>query len=148
MTAKTLYRIASVVFLLFAAGHTFGFLSFTPPTAEGLAVRDAMNSVHFTVRGSTFSYGAFYRGFGLSATASMLFQAFLAWQLGAMVSSAPRVAASIGWGLFVLQLSGVALSILYFSLPPAIFSLAVAALVGLAAWRSAPRGRAAQSAAE
>jgi len=43
MKAVTLYRIASVLLVLFAAGHTFGFLKFKPSSAEGLAVRDAMN---------------------------------------------------------------------------------------------------------
>jgi hypothetical protein len=51
MTGASLYRTASVVFILFAAGHTFGFLNFTPPTAAGIAARDAMNNVHFTVGG-------------------------------------------------------------------------------------------------
>jgi hypothetical protein len=147
MTSVSLYRTASVVFVLFAVGHTIGFLSFTPPTAEGIAVRDAMNNVHFTVGGASFSYGGFYRGFGLSATVSMLFQAFLAWQLGAIVRLAPRAAASIGWGLCVPQLVGFALSCIYFSVGPAFLSLAVAACLGLAAWRSEPRGRAAQPAA-
>jgi hypothetical protein len=44
MSATLLFRIASIVFLLFALGHTFGFLSFKPPTAEGLAVQKAMNA--------------------------------------------------------------------------------------------------------
>lgn len=131
--ACALYRAAAVVFVLFAAGHTFGFLSFTPPTAEGVAVRDAMDRVHFSVGNASFSYGGFYRGFGLSATASMLFQAFLAWQLGAMVRTAPRAASSIGWGLCILQVVGFALSCLYFAIAPALFSLAVAVLIGLAA---------------
>jgi hypothetical protein len=147
MTSVSLYRTASVVFLLFAAGHTFGFLGFTPPTAEGLAVRDAMNQVHFTVRGATYSYGGFYRGFGLSATAAMLFQAFLAWQLAAIVRQAPRAAASVGWGLCALQLAGFALSCLYFAVAPAMFSLAAAGLIGIAAWRSETRRRNAPAAA-
>jgi len=47
MNATLLYRIASVLLILFAAGHTIGFLNFTPPTAEGIAVRDAMQNVQF-----------------------------------------------------------------------------------------------------
>jgi len=108
-------------------------------TAEGIAVRDAMNRVHFAVGGSTFSYGGFYRGFGLSATVSMLFEAFLAWQLAAAVRTAPRAVASIGWGLCVVQVMGFVLSCIYFSPVPALFSLAVAACLGLAAWRSTDR---------
>jgi hypothetical protein len=144
VTATALYRTAAAIFVLFAAGHTFGFLTFTPPSAKGIAVRDAMNNVHFAIDGATFSYGNFYRGFGLSITASMLFSAFLAWQLGALVQAAPRAAASIAWGFCALQLAGFALSCIYISLVPALFSLAVAACLGFAAWRSMPRGRAAQ----
>jgi hypothetical protein len=136
MTSRSLYLISSVVFVLFAAGHTFGFLSFTPPTAEGIAARDAMNNVHFTVGGATFSYGGFYRGFGLSATVSMLFSAFLTWRLSSIVRTAPLAAASIAWGLCAVQVVGFVLSCIYFSLPPAIFSLALGACLGFAAWRS------------
>lgn len=136
MSTASLYRTAAVVFVLFAAGHTAGFLSFTPPTQEGIAVRDAMSNVHFTVHGSTFSYGGFYRGFGLSATISMLFQAFLAWQLAAAARLAPRVAASITWALAAVQVSGFVLSCLYFAIPPAVFSLALAILLGYAARRT------------
>jgi len=60
MSATLLYRIASVLLLLFALGHTVGFLKFKPPTAEGVAVRDAMTNVHFQVSGR----GGFYRGLG------------------------------------------------------------------------------------
>ena len=41
MISAKLYRTAAIVFLLFAAGHTFGFLTLTPPTSEAIAVRDA-----------------------------------------------------------------------------------------------------------
>ena len=57
MSATLLYRIAAVVFVLFAFGHTFGFLSFRPPSLEGRAVYDSMNNVHFQVGWESFSYG-------------------------------------------------------------------------------------------
>jgi hypothetical protein len=38
MNATLLYRIAAGLFILFAIGHTSGFLSFRPSTGEGLAV--------------------------------------------------------------------------------------------------------------
>jgi hypothetical protein len=135
MSNTALYRIASVLFILFAAGHTFGFLNFTPPTAAGIAVRDAMNNVHFTADGETFSYGEFYRGLGLSATVFLLFQAFLAWQLGSMARKAPQLAAPIAWGLSLVQVLGVAISCRYLASIPAIFSLVLAICLGWAAWR-------------
>jgi hypothetical protein len=140
MTTGALYRTATIVFLVFAAGHTLGFLSFTPPTHEGIAVRDAMNSVHFMVAGTNLSYGGFYRGFGLSATVSMLFEAFLAWQLAAIARLAPRLAASLTWALCAVQATGFGLSCLYFALPPAFLSRGLAVLLGFAA-RRIPRGR-------
>ena len=57
MKSTTLFRIASVVLILYAAGHTFGSLSFKAPTAEAQAVRTAMDNVKFSVDGSTFSFG-------------------------------------------------------------------------------------------
>src|SRR5450432_309219 len=72
MSATLLYRIAAGVFVLFAVGHTYGFLSLRPASSEGRAVYDAMNTVHFEEGGQSLTYGAFYRGFGLSCTASMI----------------------------------------------------------------------------
>jgi hypothetical protein len=122
---------------LFAAGHTFGFLQFTPPTPQGVAVRDAMENVHFTVDGTTISYGGFYRGFGLSITVNMLFMALLAWHLGTLARTAPRTIGVVGWGFFLAQLAGVALSFKYFPGAPAALSSVVAICVGWAAMKAA-----------
>jgi len=91
VNATLLYRIASVLLVLFAAGHTFGFMRFKPSTPDALAVRDAMNNVHFQVRGANFSYGGFYTGFGLTITVYLLFSAFLAWHLGGLARAHPDV---------------------------------------------------------
>lgn len=66
MNATFPYRLAAALLMLFAAGHTFGFLAFRPPSREGLAVRDAMNNVAFQFKGSSYTYGNFYKGFGLT----------------------------------------------------------------------------------
>jgi hypothetical protein len=134
MNATWLYRIASVLLVLFALGHTVGFLTFRPPTAEGVAVRDAMNSVHFQVRSATFSYGGWYIGFGLYATAYLLFSAFLAWHLGSVATSYPRAIGGLGWAFFGVQVAGLVLSWKYFSAAPGMFSAVVAACLGAAAW--------------
>src|SRR5260370_8681642 len=110
MKAITLYRIASVFFLLFAAGHTFGFLSLKPPSPEARAVFDGMNNVHFQVRGSSFSYGGFYRGLGLTITVYLLFSAFLPWHLGTLATSNPQPIGLLGWFLIVVQLPSLPLT--------------------------------------
>ena len=124
--------MAAVLFVFFALGHTYGFLSLRVPSAEGRAVFDGMNNVHFTIRGTSYSYGNFYRGFGLSCTVSMLFSAFLAWHLGELARTVPQAIGALGWVFFVVQLAGLVLSLKYFGLPPAIFS-ALAAFAS--AWR-------------
>jgi hypothetical protein len=135
MNTTLLFRVAAVLLILFAAAHTFGFLSFTPPTPEGAAVRDAMNNVHFQIKNHSYSYGNFYRGFGLFATAYLLFAAFLAWHLGAMAAKHPQAIGSLAWVFFGLQLVSMAVSWIYFAPPPAISSGLVAACVGWAALR-------------
>lgn len=134
MTATLLYRIAAVVLVLFAAGHTFGFLKFTPPTPEGVAVREAMDNVRFTLGSKSYTYGDFYRGFGLFCTAYLLFAAFLAWHLGSLARSNPQAIGTLGWVFFGLQLASIVLSWKYFVPPPAIFSAVLAVLTGWAAW--------------
>ena len=113
MKATVLYRIAAVVFLLFAAGHTYGFLSLRAPSAEGRAVFDAMNTVTFEESGRSYTYGAFYRGFGLSITFSMILSAFLAWHLGELARNAPASIGMIGWVFFAVQAAGIVLSLIH-----------------------------------
>jgi len=136
MKATILFRITAFVFHLFAAGHTFGFLSFKPPTPEGLAVIHAMDSVQFVAQGKAFTYGGWYRGFGLTATVSMLFESFLAWQLGAMARRGSSEVTVLGWGFFVWQLPGLVLSLIYFGVAPMVLSALVAVLIAAATWLS------------
>jgi hypothetical protein len=134
MNATLLYRIAAVLLILFALGHTLGFLSFKPPTAEGLAVREAMNNVAFEFRGAKYTYGNFYKGFGLMITAYLVFSAFLSWHLGGLASAQPRSVGMLGWAFVVVQSTCLALSVAYFFLLPALFSSAVIVCLAWAAW--------------
>ncbi|HEU4413413.1 MAG TPA: hypothetical protein VFT65_01425 [Candidatus Angelobacter sp.] len=134
MNPTLLYRIASILLILFAAGHTVGFLTFKPPTAEGIAVRDAMQSVQFKMGSGTYTYDRFYKGFGLFCTAYLLFAAFLAWQLGALARSNPQSIVALAWVFFALQVAGIVLSKVYFIPPPVIFSTLISICTGWAAW--------------
>jgi hypothetical protein len=134
MGATLLYRIAAIIFVLFAVGHTYSFLSLRPASAEGRAVYDAMNTVHFDVGGHSFTYGGFYRGFGLSCTVSLILSAFLCWHLGQLARSNPAAIGALGWVFFAAQVVGVVLSFRYFGVPPMILSSVVTAIVGVAAF--------------
>ena len=134
MTATLLYRISAFVLVLFAAGHTLGFMTFKAPTPEGVAVQQSMDNVRFSLGGKSLTYGDFYRGLGLFCTAYLLFNAFLAWHLGTMARNTPQAIGALGWVFFALQAVGIALSWRYFVLPPTIFSAALAIMTGWAAW--------------
>lgn len=134
MTATVLYRIASVVLVLFAAGHTVGFLKFVPPTTEGRAVWDGMKNVSFSVGKATATYEQFYTGFGMFATAYLVFAAYLAWCLGSMARTAPSAMIPLAWGFFALHVLSIALSWRYFLLPPIVLSALAASTTGWAAW--------------
>jgi hypothetical protein len=138
MKAIVLYRTAAVLLLLFALGHTFGFLRFTPTTTEGRAVQSAMNNVRL-VTNADFTYGKFYTGFGLFATTYLLFSAFLAWYLGGLTSKHPESAGTLEWSFFATQLVCLVLSWMYFSVAPAALSAVVAVCLGWAAWLSRER---------
>ncbi|HEY4381013.1 MAG TPA: hypothetical protein VGN01_11760 [Acidobacteriaceae bacterium] len=138
MRPGTWFRIAFWVMLLFAAGHTYGFLSFRPATAEGQAVWTAMNGVHFSADGQTFSYGGFYVGLGLSCTAAMLFQAWLTWRLARMADRGMEEARAIGWAMCALQVVSIALSLRYFAAPPAVLSVLAAGCYAMGAIRMKP----------
>jgi hypothetical protein len=134
MNATLLYRIAAIVLVLFAAGHTMGFLSFKPSTVEGAAVRDAMKNVRFQVGSKAFTYGGFYRGFGLFITAYLLFSAFLAWHLGTLAAADPQAIGALGWAFCAVQAVCLVLSWLYFFPITAVFSMLVVLPLALAAW--------------
>ncbi len=134
MKATFLYRLAAVVFVLFAAGHTMGFLRFKPATSEGLAVREGMRTVPFPVGSKSYTYDGFYTGFGLLISAQLVFSAFLAWHLSTLAATNPRAVGGLGWGFFGLQVVCLVLSARYFFPPVVAFSTVAAACLGWAAW--------------
>jgi len=134
MSATILYRFAGVLLILFALGHTVGFLAFTPPTAEGLAVRDSMDAVHFQVRGRDYTYGGFYRGFGLFNSIFLVLGAVLAWQLGGLAATAPERVGIIGWAFCLAMVGSLILCSFYFNLVAVTLSAVVAICLGWAAW--------------
>jgi hypothetical protein len=81
MKASWLYRIAAVLLLLFAVGHTFGFRRDIPEWGAD-SVIGAMQSTRFNAQGFNRSYWDFFSAFGLFFSVFLFFAAALAWQLG------------------------------------------------------------------
>jgi len=135
MKASSLYRIASILLLLFAIGHTWGFRQIDPRWGIDSMIK-SMQSVHFKANGFDRTYWDFYVGFGLFVTILMLFASVVAWQLAGLSAQTLAMMRSTAWG-FVLCFAIVALlSWRYFFLIPLIFSLVILVCLTLAAWLS------------
>jgi hypothetical protein len=126
MTSTWLYRIAAILFAVFDAGHTYIFLTFKPPTAEGLAVLEAMNRVHFQMFGGSVSYGGLYIGFGLVATIYLAFSAYLAWHLSRLALKTPQAIGAIRWIFAGVSIAVMIVACAWFTGPPVWLTAAIA----------------------
>ena len=83
MKAAILYRIASILLLLFAIGHTLGFRQSDPAWGVDTLLA-SMRSIHFDVQGFSRTYWDLFVAAGFSVGVFYLFAAILTWQLGAL----------------------------------------------------------------
>lgn len=120
-------RAASIVGLLFAAGHTLG-APWTPATgADAARVVDAMKGVHFNAMGSDATYWGFYVGFGLSITCYLLALAVITWQIAALARSDARRLRPLMLTIAVLYAAVGVLAWMYFFAAPLVLAIIVVA---------------------
>src|SRR4051812_4629724 len=137
MKASTLYRVAAVLLLLFALGHTFGFLQPPDPTWGLDALVGSMRSIHFDVQGFHRTYWDFFLAAGFSAGVFYLFAAILAWQLGGLPVATLAIMRGTVWA-FALSFAVItAVSLKYLFIIPIAFSIAITLCLTAAAWSSA-----------
>ena len=131
MTTTLLLRIASVISLIFTAGHTIGGLRKWSPMGDN-AVLKAMTDVRFNTMGANRSYLDFFMGFGWSLSVFMLMQTILLWQLALLARTDPARLRPI---IAVIALATVASGVIAwrFIFPvPAMFSGVLALALALA----------------
>src|SRR6266705_4598619 len=134
--ATILYRISSVLLLLSAAGHTFGFRQNNPQWGAD-AVLGLMRSVRFDAQGFTRTYWDFFSAFGLFFSVFLLFAAVLAWLLAKLPpETLPRVR-SIAWALAICFVAITALTWRYALTTPLVFSTLITVCLIAAAWLAA-----------
>src|SRR5262245_5574636 len=135
MTTTLLLRIASVISLVFTAGHSLGGLQKWSPMGENDVLK-AMTAVRFDTMGANRSYLDFFMGFGWSISAAMLLQTVLMWQLAGLAHlDAARLRPMIAAFAVAALASGVIAWRFIFPVP-ACFSCALA-IVLAAAYRLA-----------
>jgi hypothetical protein len=129
MKPSVLYRIASVLILVAAAGNTYGLLRFWQAVGP-------MPPVHFPLGHSGFSYAQVVLGLELFCSLCVLFGAYVAWHLGALARTTPQVIGALGWIFFAYQLVGVYISFIFLSGLVRILAVSIAICVGWASWLS------------
>jgi hypothetical protein len=141
MTASRWLRIAAVIMVLFAAGHTMGGRQAWSPIGE-TAVLEQMRTFQFDAMGTSRTYLDFYLGFGFLISVLQFMQAVLLWQVGGLArEDARRMRPLIGTFL-VAAIACTLVAWRYIFLVPTIFSIVYTVTVALA-FVAASRSRAA-----
>ena len=135
MKASLFYRIAAVLLLFFAAGHTLGFRQSDPNWGVD-ALLGSMRSIHFDIQGFSRTYWDFFSAFGLFFSVLLLFAAVLAWLLGGLPAETLARVRSIAWALAICFVAVTALSWRYAFTAPIVFSILITVCLIAAAWLS------------
>jgi hypothetical protein len=138
MKVSLLYRIASVLLVLFAIGHTLGFRQNNPAWGAG-SVIEFMRSIHFDAQGFSRTYWDFFSAFGFFLSVFLLFAAVLAWQLGGLPAEIFARVRSIAWALAICFAAVTAVSVKYAFTTPIVLSAMITMCLIAGVWLSAKK---------
>jgi hypothetical protein len=136
MKASLLYRIAAVLLMLFAVGHTLGFRQNNPAWGAD-AVLVLMRSVHFDALGFNRTYWDFFSAFGYFFSAFVVFAGVLSWQLSSLPAETLAAIRGIAWALAICFVAVTALSWRFAFTIPIVFSTLITICLLAAAGLSA-----------
>ncbi len=139
MKASMFYRIAAVLLLLFAAGHTLGFRQSDPQWGVD-ALLASMHSIHFEVQGFNRTYWDLFVAAGFSVGVLYLFAAILAWQLGGLSPATLALLRGTAWAFAICFAAITVVSFRYLFILPIAFSIVITLCLTAAAWLSAKQG--------
>lgn len=135
MKASLIYRIAAILLLLFAVGHTLGFQQSDPSWGVD-ALLGLMRSSRFDVQGFSRSYWDLFLAAGFSVGAFYAFSAVLAWQLAGLPAGA-LATMRVGVWAFALCFAVITLvSVRYLFVIPIAFAALITACLSAGAWVS------------
>jgi len=138
MKASVFYRIAAVLLLLFAAGHTVGFRQSDPKWGVD-ALLGSMRSIHFDVQGFNRTYWDLFEAAGFSVGVFYLFAAILAWQLGGLPAATLALLRGTAWAFALCFAAITVVSCRYLFVLPIAFSVLITLCLTAAAWLSPKR---------
>jgi hypothetical protein len=126
-------RFASLLLVLFAVGHTFGFRQINPDWGAD-AVLGLMRSVHFDALGFNRTYWDFFSAFGFFFSVFLLFAGVLAWQLSGLPAETLARIRGIAWALAICFVAVTALSWKFAFTIPIVFSTLITVCLIAGAW--------------
>jgi hypothetical protein len=135
MKASVLYRVASVLLVLFAVGHTLGFRESDPRWGVDTLL-GSMRSIRFDVQGFNRTYWDLFVAAGLSVGVFYLFAAILSWQLGGLSAETLPLMRVTAWALALCFVAIAVVSWRYLFIIPIVFSMVISVLLIAAAWLS------------
>jgi len=136
MKASMFYRIAAVLLLLFALGHTLGFRQSDPKWGVDTLL-GSMQSIHFDVQGFNRTYWDLFVAAGFSVGVFYLFAAILAWQLGRLPAATLALMRGTAWAFALCFAAITVVSWRYLFITPIAFSVVITSCLTAAAWLSA-----------
>lgn len=139
MNARLLLRVASIIALVFALGHTSGGPWTPSEEPNAAAVVEAMKSVSFDAMGTSRSYWDFYFGFGANISVYMFAQAALLWLLAALAKTQPASARPFVAVMLASCAANGFLAWRYFFVLPLVLSVVMAICLVLALFALGPR---------
>jgi len=138
MKPSIFYRVAAVLLVLFAAGHTFGFRQNNPEWGVG-PLLDSMRAIHFDAQGFNRTYWDFFSAFGFFFSVFLLFAAALAWQLGSLPPETLARMRRTAWALAICFVAISVLSWRFAFTTPIVFSTIITICLIAAAWLAAKK---------
>jgi hypothetical protein len=135
MRASTFYRIAAVLLLLFAVGHTLGFRQ-SDPSWGVEPLLGSMRSIHFDVQGFNRTYWDLFVAAGFSVGVFYLFAAVLAWQLSGLPAATLALMRGTAWAFALCFAAITIVSWRYLFILPIAFSIVITLCLAAAAWLS------------
>jgi hypothetical protein len=135
MKASIFYRIAAVLLLLFALGHTLGFRQ-SDPTWGVDGLLSSMRSIHFDVQGFSRTYWDLFQAAGFCVGVFYFFAAILAWQLGGLPAATLALMRGTAWAFALCFAAITVVSCKYLFALPIAFSTVITLCLIAAAWLS------------
>jgi hypothetical protein len=122
MTKTLLLRIACIISVVFALGHSMGGLQSWSPIGDTEVLR-AMRDTRFDVMGVSRTYLDFYLGFGWQLSVFLLLQAVWLWQLASLAKTNRAAVQPMLLALVVASIATTILSGIYIFPIPTYFGV-------------------------